>query len=189
MLKRQVFYKIYNEGNMFKKLSISIIVLMIFVSLTNFSQAQKTTNRFENAISVDPVDLLIGKTLSVTYEHQVAKINTITGSVLYARYDEHWSAFGIGACYRWYPLFLDDGKKPIEGLSVGPMARLLFFNFSNGPVSENDTYIVIGGDAAYKWIFDKWVVEPVFHLGIGLTSITGLGYNGWGLGVNLGYAW
>jgi hypothetical protein len=169
-------------------LAIAIATILSF-------QVLHAQGQYKHAISGDPLDLLISKVFNATYEHQLSAKNTFTVSASYYSYSDWWSAMGIGGSYRWYfPGLFNDGKNPIEGFSAGPMARVSFWSW-DGPDTPyyddytGDVYIVIGGEAAYKWVFDGFVVEPIVRIGFGVTDITGLGYDAYGAGVNIGYAW
>jgi len=170
-----------------KRLLILTITVVMMLSSAMDAQAKNYTK----AITGDPLDFLLSKVFNVTYEHQISKDNSFTIFASYYNYSEYWSAFGIGGSYRWYlSNVLKDEKIPIEGLSVGPMIRASFWTSDYYDFEDaNSIYVVIGGEAAYKFIFDDWVVEPIIRLGIGVTDVENLGYSGWGAGVNVGYAW
>lgn len=173
----------------FRKFVLLIAFLLIG---TNGLFAQSSS--YTNVLTCDPVDLLVSKVLNATFEHRVSYDNTFTITGSYYKYSDNWSAFGIGGSYRWYIDLFKEGKKPLEGFSVGPMLRLSWWNWDGdnkyGHSYDGGTYVVIGGEAAYKWVFSEhWVVEPIIRLGFGVTDVTGLGYEGWGAGVNFGYTW
>lgn len=153
--------------------------------------ANLDAKNYKQAISIDPLDFLVSKVFNATYEHQLSKENSFTVFFSYYNYSDYWDAYGIGGSYRWYLTdLLKDKKNPIEGLSVGPMARVSFWSSDYYQLEdENSIYLVIGGEAAYKWVFNDFIVEPILRLGFGVTDISGLGYSGWGAGVNVGYAW
>jgi len=167
-----------------------IIILTFALAMLISSSTDLSAKNYKQSISIDPLDFLISKVFNATYEHQLSKDNSLTVFASYYNYSEYWSAYGIGASYRWYLSgVLKDEKFPIEGLSVGPMARVSFWDSDFYQLDDdNSVYIVIGGEAAYKWVFNDWMVEPILRLGIGLTEINA-GYSGWGAGVNVGYAW
>lgn len=169
-------------------LALAIATLISFQSLS----AQGT---YKQAIAIDPLDFLLIGRLNATYEHQLSTENSLTVQFSYINYSDWWTAMAVGGSYRWYfPTLFKDAKSPIEGFSAGPFARAEFWSWA-GPDNSfyddygNDVSIVIGGEAAYKWIWGGWMVEPIVRLGFGLTSITGLGYDAYGGGVNVGYAW
>ncbi len=168
-----------------KKLLIVSAILIVFTMSNAFSQ-------YSRALSVDPIDFLVSKVFNATYEHQLNEKNSLTIFGSYYSYSDYWAAYGIGASYRWYLTdVFDDSKTPIEGLSVGPMARVSFWDWS-GPSYWNwdgGTYVVIGAEAAYKFNFGNWFVEPIVRLGFAVSDIDGLDYDPFGGGVNVGYAW
>jgi hypothetical protein len=167
-----------------------VLVLTFAIAVLFGSALDLSAKNYKQSISIDPLDFLISKVFNATYEHQICKENSFTVFASYYSFSDYASAFGIGGSYRWYLTdVLKDEKFPIQGLSVGPMARVSYWSY-DAVWSEdaNDVYIVIGGEAAYKWVFDDWVVEPILRLGIGVTDIQ-TSYSGWGAGVNVGYAW
>lgn len=169
-----------------KKLLLFSIAAVMMLSLASNLDAKN----YKQSISIDPLDFLVSKVLNVTYEHQLSKENSFTVFFSYYSYSEYWTAYGIGGSYRWYLTdLLKDKKIPIEGLSVGPMVRASFWSNDYGYDLDNSVYLVIGGEAAYKWTFNDFVVEPILRLGFGVTDVAYLGYSGWGAGVNVGYAW
>lgn len=168
-----------------KKLLVVSALILTF-ALSNVSA------QYSRAISVDPIDFLVSKVFNATYEHQLSEKNSFTVFASYYSYSEWWSAYGIGGSYRWYLTgVLNDDKTPIEGLSVGPMAKISFWSW-DGPSYfswDGGTYIVIGAEAAYKFNFGNWFVEPIIRLGFAVSDLDGLGYDPFGGGVNVGYAW
>lgn len=169
-----------------RKLIVLSAIVLLFAASGSFAQ------KYTRAITIDPLDFLVSKVINVTYEQMLSEKNSFTIFASYYAYSGDWSAYGIGGSYRWYlPGVLDDGKSPYEGLSVGPMARVSFWDYT-GPnplgTDYGGSYVVLGGEAAYKFVFDRWVVEPILRLGFGVTELDGLGYSGWGGGVNIGYA-
>lgn len=177
----------------YKLMTFLLIVTLSFAISNSESQA---ASGYHNAVSIDFVDYLIFKQLFATYEYQLSASNSITGILGYYNYDYglyndlKYSEITVGASYRWYLKgLIDDKKKPIEGLSVAPYALVSFGSFSN-PYFTSGTYFSIGGEIAYKWVFDSWVVEPIFRLNMPINKIKGFSqYRSLFLGVNLGYAW
>ena len=178
-----------------------LIMLLMIVSLSFIitNSESKAAGSYHNAISIDPLDFLFYSQLLATYEYQLSASNSITGILGYYRYtfdnnysikDLSYSELSIGASYRWYLKgLINDKKKPIEGISVGPYAIATFASFSNSAYAGG-AYFSIGGEVAYKWIFDSWVVEPIIRLNIPLNKITGFTqYRSFFTGVNIGYAW
>lgn len=169
-----------------KKLLVVSALILTF-ALSNVSA------QYSRAISVDPIDFLVSKVFNATYEHQLSEKNSFTVFASYYSYSEWWSAYGIGGSYRWYLTgVLNDDKTPIEGLSVGPMAKISFWDYSGSDplgVIDGGSLIVIGAEAAYKFNFGNWFVEPILRLGFAVSELDYLGYDPLGGGVNVGYAW
>jgi hypothetical protein len=175
--------------NLFGVMMKRILILTIAAVMMLSSAMDVQSKNYTKAISLDPLDFLINRVLNVTYEHQISKENSFTVFASYYSPDEYWSAIGIGGSYRWYlSKVLQDNKIPIEGLSVGPMARFIYWSWELGSASDTYAAVILGGEAAYKFVFDDWVIEPIIRLGIQVTDVSA-GYNGWGVGVNAGYAW
>jgi hypothetical protein len=163
------------------KITIAIFALCMVCSTNLWAQ------RYTHSISADPISLAFG-VFNATYEWQTAPINSFTIFGEYWSFVD-WSAYGIGASYRWYPHLFEDGKKPLEGFSVGPRIDISFWNWGGYTgLNNNYTSIGIGGEAAYKWVFGGFVVEPLIVINIPILKIV-YTYGAFGPGVNLGYAW
>ncbi len=164
------------------------MMLFVFVCLYTLLPGQSIAQPYSNSISANPIGLAFG-VLNATYENKLSPTNSFTIFGLYYGYTD-WAAFGVGGSYRWY-LDINEGKRPIEGLSVGPMAEFGFWSWSGPSYITNDggASFAIGGEVAYKWVFNKFVVEPIVRLSIPVVKIHGLTYHSFGGGVNLGYAW
>ncbi|MCX8054886.1 MAG: hypothetical protein N3A67_04375 [Ignavibacteria bacterium] len=173
-----------------KKALLSLL-FVVFSTSSIFAQ-------FDKAISADPIDLLVSKVFNFTYEQKMSPTNSFTVFGSYYNYSDYWSAYGIGASYRWYLKdVIQDDRTPISGLSVGPMARVSFWDYT-GPNPLNldygGTMVVVGGEVAYKFndLFGKgsnFFVEPIVRLGFIVSDIDYLGYDALGFGVNIGYGW
>ncbi len=171
---------------------LALAVVLLALPAGNMKAQEKSGLNYGHVISANPIGLALG-IFNATYEHRLSKTNSLTVSGYFYSYASSWAAYGVGGSYRWYLNVFEDGKKPIEGLSVGPAAVISFWSYDwdgygNSPY-DGGTSIAIGGEAAYKWIFGSFSVEPLFQLLISLVDISGLSYQSWGLGVNLGYAW
>ncbi|HET7152426.1 MAG TPA: hypothetical protein VFJ29_01575 [Candidatus Kapabacteria bacterium] len=171
-----------------KKLFVAMLLTVVTVPLfTSSAQAQ-----YSNSIGADPISLAFGR-LAVTYEHRVSTSNSFSIFGSYWSFID-WAAYGIGGSYRWY-LDVGNDKQALEGLSVGPLIGFASWSWSGDAAFLNTSYsggisIIICGSAAYKWVFGGFVVEPNATISFNAVQPTGLsGYNAFGLGVNLGYAW
>ena len=168
------------------KLFVVLIIATLALSLPSKGVYAQSYN---NAISANPIGLAFGM-LNATYESRLSAVNTFTISGYYWKIVD-WTAFGFGGSYRWYLKLLQDNKKPIEGLSAGPALAIGFWKWDGpyGSTLDGGTSIAIGGEVAYKWVFDGFVVEPIITIMFNAASITGLTYDPFRGGVNLGYAW
>lgn len=169
------------------KLFVIFLVAVFALSLPSKGLMAQSYN---NAISVNPIALAFGM-FNATYESRLSAANSFTVSGYYWGYSS-WKAYGFGGSYRWYLKLLQDNKKPLEGLSAGPAIAIGFWSWGGETyfgAYDGGTSIAIGGEAAYKWVFDGFVVEPILQFMFNVASITGLSYQPFGAGVNLGYAW
>ena len=162
-------------------MKVRIFLIAIFLGILFFAQAQEA-KAYSKAITADPISLIWGN-FNVTYEFQTGPQNSLTilGSYYYP---SGWSAIGLGASYRWY-IVKEKKKKIIEGFSFGPKGILSFWSSS---VEDGGVGFSLGAEAAYKWVFGGFAVEPIFSLMIPLVKYGTSGVY-YGLGVNLGYAW
>ncbi len=169
---------------------LTVIVLFASICATDAS-AQKTIGA-ENAISANPLGLVIG-IFNATFEHKLSQENSFTINALYYSIGDWWTAFGVGGSYRWY-LFPQD-KKPFEGFGFGPFVSVEYWKSDYSALydylgyDDGGAMVSIGAEAAYKWNFGGFVVEPVVRYALPLMSFSGLSYQSYGLGCNLGYAW
>jgi hypothetical protein len=173
------------------KISALLIIIVTFLLLcsTN-SNAQKAS--YNQCIGVNPVTLLYNGTFSATYEQKIAPKNSFTLSGYYWSY-YNMVAYGFGGSYRWYLKAFDDGKKCIQGFSVAPTLAIGFWSWNGNQALNNEyggTSVAIGAEAAYKWVWDNFYIEPILSLSINMTNIHGLqNYRPFNLGANIGYAW
>ncbi len=167
------------------KLFVIILVAVFAIALPSKSLVAQSYN---NAISANPIALAYGM-FNATFESRMSAANSFTISGYYWSFGS-WTAFGIGGSYRWYLKLIQDNKKPLEGLSAGPALAVGFWKWDNTYYNYGGgTSIAIGGEAAYKWVFDGFVVEPILQIMFNVANIQGLDYRPFGAGVNLGYAW
>jgi hypothetical protein len=162
-------------------MKVRILLISIFLGIFIFAQTQPA-KAYTKSISGDPIGLIFGL-FNVTYEFQTGPQNSMTifGNYLFPT---GWTALGLGASYRWY-IVKEKKKKIIEGFSFGPKAM---FSYWGSDVDDGGIGFSIGGEAAYKWVFGGFVVEPIVNLMIPVVKYYGNSVY-FGLGVNLGYAW
>ena len=165
-----------------------LILVLAFFTTTLLNAASYTTTKGA-VISIDPVDFINGR-INATYESKLNAINSFTANATYWHWNKHGSAFGIGGSYRWYIDLFEEKKSALNGLSIGPRADFFFWSWSyDNPILDDKTYstFAIGGEVNYKWVFDKWSVEPTIKFGIPLLKEKGYDYTSYGFGINLGY--
>lgn len=172
-----------------KALTILLIAAaFIALPLSNEVKAQKKS--YSQSIIANPLGLAFGM-FNATYEQRVTETNSFTVNGYYWSFLD-WQAYGFGGSYRWYLSPFDDGKKILEGFSFGPVVAVGFWSW-DGMVTDlydGGTSINIGAEAAYKWVWGGFVLEPSISLLFNVSSISGLdSYSPFGLGLGLGYAW
>lgn len=162
-----------------------LIAMVAFLTISlNDSYAQRVVRKYNQSISANPIGLAFGL-FNATYEQALNAENSFTVGAIYWGY-AGWTAFGVSGSYRWY--LFQDNEKMLKGLSFGPLVSLGMWGYENDTYS-NSTSLSVGGEIAYKWVFDGFVVEPNAQISFNVLSIDGLSYRPFGIGVNLGYAW
>jgi hypothetical protein len=178
----------------------SIVAFLIFAAvLVAPVYSQKTISssgilgKYGQAISIDPLVFLINKVFNVTYEHRIGESNSLTIFGQYFNPTSYWTGYGIGASYRWYIDIMKDGKRALDGFSVGPMVGFTYWTLDNVYWADqgwgDGGQLYIGAEVSYKFQFENWFIEPNIKYSIGIGELTGLSYDYYGLGVNAGYAW
>ncbi len=168
-----------------KTIIVLIALALAFTASFQNAQAQKKVMNYTKAISANPVFLAFGK-VSATYEQQIAPANSFTALFIYNSYSS-WTGIEFGGSYKWY--IMPDQEKPIKGLSAGPLAALGMWSYKT-EVYDNSMSLAIGGEIAYKWVFDGgFMVEPIAQIVFNILDVEGLTYRPVAVGVNLGYAW
>lgn len=169
-------------------LFIAAIALFMF-----FMPGKSSAQTYNQAVSANPLGLVFD-IFNVTYEHKLSQTNSFTVNGYYWGV-ENWNAYGFGGSYRWYIDAFKDGKTSLEGFSVGPAVAIGFWSF-DGPSymdygdSFGGTSIAIGGEAAYKWVWDGFMLEPSISIMFNASKVDGYNdYNAFGLGLSAGYAW
>ncbi len=182
---------------LFFALSIALIGGLFFTA--SRARAQARPSPATQVVSVDLLPLVTGLgPMAFQYEYKVDPVTSWELRFLIWPYGtdasgRDWTGYGLGGAYRFY---IADSRA-LTGLSVAPAADLIFFHstIEIGGKSQSDksaTCFDIGGDLAYKWIFEQFAVEPMLGLRIGFgpnvapssettTRVV--------LGLSLGYAW
>ncbi|MCO5252495.1 MAG: hypothetical protein M9949_13895 [Candidatus Kapabacteria bacterium] len=170
-----------------KKLYVLIFAITIILMTASVQDlfAQRVVKNYNQSIGVNPIGLAFGF-FNAKYEQQVSADNSFTVDALYWGF-AGWSAFGVGGSYRWY--LLQENDKALRGFSFGPAVSIGFWSFENATWGGG-TSLGIGGEAAYKWVFEGgFVVEPYVSITFNALDLDGLSYRPFGMGVVLGYAW
>ena len=175
-----------------KALLVVLITVCFLLSVTDAEAQKRGGKRYQQAITINPVTLIWDQVI-ITYEHQTGKFNTFTVQGLLWAPGGGWTGYGIGGSYRWYLMNLFNDKKiPIQGFSVGPVLGIIQYNWDGEGIFSDygGTSIGIGGEAAYKFVFSDFVVEPKFQIFLNVSSVTGNpAWNSFTIGCNVGYAW
>ena len=160
-----------------------LVITALFCLVQMQSNAQQS-----KAISANPIGLAFNL-LNATFENKTAPTNSFTISGNYWSIGD-WKAYGFGGSYRWY-FDLNDGKKPIQGMFVGPKVNVGFFSWggSNYFTYNSQTYIGIGGEFGYKWVWSGFMLEPSLTLLIAAGSVDYVSVGAFGAGLSIGYAW
>lgn len=167
---------------------LSVLIFISFIQVGNLNaQHEKSQN-----VTVNPLGLLIG-VLGVEYEKAVSAKNSFAiRADFFSRDISGWdtTAFGAGASYRFFPK-----KNAPAGFYYGPAAEFIYVKSEVFSTSDSGIFILIGGEAGFKWIFKGgFVVDvgAVAYFGIGKVEVLGseLDYGGFipGLRLGLGYA-
>jgi hypothetical protein len=177
---------------MTKRYSTLLAVCFVLIASASTIFAQARASAKTQVISVDALGLFQGGGfISAQYEWRTAPTNSIHIRGIFSKYDaganDTYSGFGVGGAYRFYIA----ESRALTGLSVAPVAHIFFFSSTFG---RHTTALSIGGEVAYKWIFDQFSVEPGLGVQIGLALGENVGINFLTktrpyAQVHLGYAW
>jgi hypothetical protein len=167
-------------------ITAALLCLATVGMFTSHASAQARPSSKSNVLSIDVLELALRGPLALQYEWKSTPVNSwaVRGYFWPAR--DGFSAFGVGGAYRFY---IADSRA-LTGLSVAPAADIFFF--SNSFSDRTATIFDIGGDLAYKWIFDQFSIEPMFGIRIGIGASETVSYATGFLPVlsaNIGYAW
>ncbi len=180
-----------------------VAVILLGINFTAYSQAGATKSKiYRQAITTDPITLLVNERINVKYEQSISKNNSFTADLMYnySYNSKEYNNIGIilGAGYRWYfhNLFPEIRTRGIEGLAVGPLVNLNYIRYTiNEENSRNDIGFDVGIEALYKFvIFDNFAIEPTLRLGWGIPlteAAKGYYHKDFQMwpGVSIGYAW
>ena len=157
--------------------------------------SHKPAQAYVNSLSTDVITLLNNKILNVRYETMLTRTNSI---VFDLAIDNKWkdeTGFQLAGMYRWYIRDAFPVKTSgLEGFNLGAQVVLggyIWDHYVSPTLTEKQTdlFLQVGGEAAYKWVFDGFQVEPRINLGIPLVKESYYSNFYWTVGVNLGYAW
>lgn len=171
-----------------KKLLLVLIMSIAFLSTP-------MTAAYNNNISADPFSLINFGRFNVTFEHKIDRLNSFT--VFFESYNkdyhDHWTGYGIGGSYRWYISPFNDRKTSLEGFSFGPLLFLSFWEhdkYDKDKHYDNGAALTLGGEAAYKWVWSGFSLEPSIFLLLDLKGVERRDdMDLLGLKINIGYAW
>ena len=169
---------------------LAAVLLAVFAISSSVSDAsaQARPSPHGSILSVEPLGLLgIGdqfKHLQLQYEWRTTQENSWALRAILVPSSFNYNGFGVGASYRFYIA----NSRALTGLNVSPGIDVYLISAGD----ESYTSFAVGGDVAYKWIFDNIGVEPYFRLRqlfAGNEGISAFAGTFWGFGVYLGYAW
>lgn len=169
------------------KLVAGVLVAVAMLTSSNDVLAQARPSAKANVLAVDPLGLLgINqlKNLSLQYEFRSSPTNSWAFRATLFPTSGNTSAFALGGAYRF---FIADSRA-LTGLSVAPAIDAFFVTWGD----ETYTAFGLGGDIAYKWIFDNISLEPMFavrQIFTGDESSSDFSGVDWKLAGYVGYAW
>ncbi|MFI5264386.1 MAG: hypothetical protein ACHQM6_07720 [Candidatus Kapaibacterium sp.] len=175
----------------------SLFLTLIFAGFlispeSAFSQRASSKN---NDIAVDFIDYLVNNTFSGQYEFKSTSTSSFFVRAEYVTKNTGdasgiTSAFGVGVGWRFYIL----DSRALSGFSIAPAVDLFFFK--NSTLSRNNIVFSLGADAAYKFFFDQFTVEPTLGIRNGFvpSNAPPPGENTFSgiypvVAIYLGYAW
>lgn len=168
-----------------KTLSVTIVLAaIILIAFPSESHSQRVMKNYNEAITANPLALAFG-IFNVNYEMQVSRENSLTIGATYYGY-QGWTGVGLQGIYKWY--LFQDADKAIKGFGFGPSASIGYIGYRDATYANRMT-LAIGAEATYKWIFDDFVLEPVFGINYNVLVEAGMDWRPFYLGVNVGYAW
>jgi hypothetical protein len=139
---------------------VAFLALSVCFSSTAFAQARTSTKT--QVISLEALGLFQkGNIITVQYEWKTAPTNSIHIRGRFSDYSNTYTGFGLGGGYHFY---IADSRA-LTGLNVAPVAEVWFYNSSE--LNSSSTVFGVGGEIAYKWIFDQFSVEPGVGVMIG----------------------
>jgi hypothetical protein len=186
----------------FTRFILFAVVIAGICVLSNEARSQARPSPKTQVISIEPVGLILNTPLRLQYEYKTGPVNSWAFRALWWPYGINngydWTAFGAGAAYRFYVA----DSRALTGLNVAPVAEVFFFHGSNLAINgqaRTGIAVWIGGDVAYKWIFDDFSIEPLLGLRIGMgpsqsgssgvpADVTGVGKKQVVIGLLGGYA-
>ena len=158
----------------------------------NRARAQARPSPATQVASVDFLPLAYDYPVTLQYEFKSDPVSSWMFRLHYWPSPDpsgDWSGYGLGAAYRFY---IADSRA-LTGLSVAPAADVFFFRETLFNTSQRTAICFdIGGELAYKWIFDQFAVEPILGLRVGFgpnvapNRATGTEPL---IGLSVGYAW
>lgn len=179
--------------NKFITLFIVFTIVAATTTFTTINAADYTTPK-SKVVSIDPIDLINGR-INATFENKMSATNSFTINASYWSFNKYLSAGGVGASYRWYIDPFEEGKKSLNGLSVGPRLDFFYWTYDWSEWHMDNysyTTLAIGGEVNYKWAFGdggKWIIEPSIKIAFPILKEKGYDhYTNYGFGVNIGYA-
>ena len=145
-----------------------------------------------HGISLNPFGVVAG-TMELRYEARSGESTSLHAGLRYYALNRNWTAPGIGGGIRWY-LYPDGGATSLSGFSIGPHAYLIYWLYETDYEYDiRRVALLVGVDAAYKWVWDHFFLEPSVSLAVYPLTAEDSPKAHSGLdptfGIHLGYAW
>ncbi len=152
-----------------KRLVFFVVLAVASFGFVSHARAQARPSPHTQVVSVDPLGMALNGPLMFQYEWKTGPVYSWAVRAFYwpsraassGSVSDQWSAFGLGGAYR---IYIADSRA-LTGLSVAPVANVFFFHGSE--LGRSGISVWVGGDIAYKWIFDEFSIEPIIELAIG----------------------
>lgn len=149
------------RNKLFSTVAIAVFfVVSTFLSVDASAQAKTSTKT--QVISLEALGLFqSGSIITVQYEWKASPTTSWHIRGRFSDYSNTYTGFGLGGGYHFY---IADSRA-LTGLNVAPVAEVWFYNSSE--LNSSSTVFGVGGEIAYKWIFDQFSVEPGVGVMIG----------------------
>ncbi|MEP7233868.1 MAG: hypothetical protein ABI778_01110 [Ignavibacteriota bacterium] len=173
-------------------LVVGLVLGSIVIPKSAYSQRASANN---NDIAIDFINFLVNNTFTAQYEFKSTPTSSFLLRAQYVSISNNaesgvTSAFGAGLGWRFYIL----DNRALSGLSIAPVVDLFFFK--NNTLGKSNVVFSLGADAAYKFFFGQFTIEPTLGARNGFVPSNDIapGENTFSgiypvVAIYLGYAW